>query len=302
MNDRPASFGSGEGATGDAVAQLIRPKPRDIGGFEVRRVLPAPGRRMIGPFVFFDQVGPADFAAGQGIDVRPHPHVCLATVTYLFEGMLMHRDSLGSAQLIEPGAVNLMTAGRGIVHSERAGPDRSVASRLHGIQSWMALPAAHEETDPDFSHYPATSIPSLQIGDAQVRVVLGEAFGSRSPVKVFSTTLYLDVRLPAGSRFHLPRTVPELAVHVVEGDVAHAGERVEGGVMAVLREGHDLQLEALSPARLIVIGGEPLGERHIWWNFVASDPVRIERAKDDWSAGRFPHVPGDEEEFIPLPD
>ncbi len=301
MSDQPCHEPECQHEEAGSVALVIRPRPRDLGGFQVRRVLPAAERRMIGPFVFFDQMGPADFAAGEGIDVRPHPHVCLATVTYLFDGALMHRDSLGSAQLIEPGAVNVMTAGRGIVHSERAGPDREVPSRLYGIQSWMALPREHEETDPAFEHFPADSIPSGAVDGATVCVVMGEAFGMRSPVQGLAQTLYLDVMLPAGQTFNLPRSVEEIGVYVVEGSVRIDGEAWEAGAMLVLREGADLDVAAVQGARLVIVGGESLGERHIWWNFVASDPVRIEQAKADWREGRFPRVPGDEEEFIPLP-
>jgi redox-sensitive bicupin YhaK (pirin superfamily) len=284
------------------VRRTVRPKPRDLGGFEVRRVLPAPDVRSVGPFVFFDQMGPADFRPGEGIDVRPHPHVCLATVTYLFEGELMHRDSLGSAQLIAPGAVNLMIAGHGIVHSERAGPDRDEASRLFGIQSWMALPAEHEETAPRFVHHPAGEIPEITCCGARVRVVMGEVDGTASPVEALSPTLYLDVDAPARTDFRLPGIAGHgRAVYVVSGAVTVDGSAFAAGNMLVLHEGADLALYADADSRLIVIGGEPLGRRHIWWNFVASDAARIERAKEDWRAGRFPAVPGDEDECIPLP-
>lgn len=303
MSSQPCRQPECTGQRPGDVALVIRSRARDLGGFEVRRLLPAAARRMVGPFVFFDQMGPGDFAPGEGIDVRPHPHVCLATVTWLFEGALMHRDSLGSAQLIEPGAVNLMTAGRGIVHSERAGPDRARQSRLFGIQCWLALPEEYEETAPDFRHHPASGIPEVAADDAVVKVVMGEACGARSPVRTFSPALYLEVRLPEGGGFALPRTAAhDLAAYVVDGPVRVNGEPFEAGVMAVLRDGVDLRLEAEADARLVLIGGAPLGERHIWWNFVASDPARIERAKSDWRHGRFPVVPGDEEAFIPLPE
>jgi redox-sensitive bicupin YhaK (pirin superfamily) len=298
----------GTRSPGAAIERLIVPSAKDIGDFEVRRVLPAPGRRSVGPFIFFDQMGPAAFPPGRGINVRPHPHVCLATITYLFEGEVMHRDSLGSAQLIRPGAVNLMTAGRGIVHSERAGPDLHTPSRLHGIQSWIALPQALEEIAPAFEHYPADEIPEHSPAPGlTVRVVMGSAWGLVSPVRSHSPVLYLDVDFAAAGSLHLPRADTEelavfvatgrVTVHGVQGDDAQAGS----GTMAVLAAGTDLKITAPQGTRAIVIGGAPLGPRRLWWNFVASDPSRIERAKRDWREGRFGRVPGDEEEFIPLP-
>jgi len=285
------------------IRRLIQPRPRDLGGFSVRRVLPAPGTRMVGPFIFFDHMGPADFAPGSGIDVRPHPHIGIATVTYLFEGALLHRDSLGCVQSIEPGAVNWMTAGRGIVHSERTGDAlRASGHRIHGIQSWVALPREAEECEPSFRHYEAAALPDFVQDDARLRIVAGEAFGHRSPVEVASPTWYVDARLPAGGVLTLPPEFEERAVYVAEGQLSLDGAAVEPGQMAVLEPGKTVQAAASSDVRAMLLGGAPAdGERHIWWNLVSSSPERIERAKDDWAAGRFPSVPG-ETEFIPLPE
>jgi redox-sensitive bicupin YhaK (pirin superfamily) len=285
---------------GGPVELLIEARVRSLGEFDVRRVLPAAQRRMVGPFVFFDHMGPADFPPGKGIAVRPHPHIGLATITYLFEGEIMHRDDLGFVQKIEPGAVNLMTAGRGIVHSERA-VDLSVAARLHGIQSWVALPLEAEETAPSFIHYSAATLPEIDVGGCAVRVVVGSAFGRTSPVAAYSPTLYLDVRMPANASFTLPADVAERAAYVASGGVLLDGRVLFDGTMVVARAGAALTLEAAGDARVLVIGGEPLGARHIWWNFVSSSKQRIERAKQDWLEGRFGKVPGDDE-FIPLPE
>ncbi len=291
-----------------AIDLTIRPRSRDLGGFSVRRVLPAAERRMVGPFIFFDEMGPAVLPPSQGMDVRPHPHIGLATVTYLFEGEIMHRDSLGSVQPIRPGAVNLMTAGRGIVHSERSGADRAVEARLHGLQLWIALPDDAEEIEPGFVHYAAEALPEFDVDGARVRLVMGEAYGRRSPVVSYSPIVYLEVRLPAGGAFSLPGGHSELAVYVVSGRVEATGQSEKEGstaydpnVMLVARRGAAPTLIARETARLVVIGGEPVGPRHIWWNFVSSSKERIERAKDDWRAMRFGTVPGDDE-FIPLPE
>ncbi len=288
------------GADG-AIELVIEPREKDLGGFSVRRVLPARERRMVGPFVFFDHMGPAEFPPGEGVQVRPHPHIGLATVTYLFEGEIMHRDSLGFVQPIRAGAVNLMTAGRGIVHSERAGDDLDTTSRLHGIQSWMALPLDLEEREPDFAHYPAADLPLLERDGASVRVIMGSAFGQASPVRADAPTLYLECRLAAGGRLRLPRDTDELAVYVVDGEVGIGGRDFSGGQMAVACPGAALELAAAADCRVMVIGGTSLGQRHIWWNFVSSSKERIEQAKQDWRDGRFAPVPGDDE-FIPLPD
>jgi redox-sensitive bicupin YhaK (pirin superfamily) len=285
------------------LASVIDARARDLGGFTVGRVLPAPARQMIGPFIFFDHMGPADFPPGQGIDVRPHPHIGLATVTYLFAGEIIHRDSLGSHQPIRPGDVNWMTAGRGIVHSERtgAGPRQS-GSRLDGLQLWVALPLEHEETSPEFHHHPARELPALDIAGTRVRVLAGSAFGARSPVRTFSSLFYADAALPAGSELALPQEYEERAAYIVSGAIECGGERAERGRMLVLTAGARASLRALTDARVALIGGAPIdGERHIFWNFVSSSRARIEQAKRDWREGRFPRVPGDDQEFIPLP-
>jgi redox-sensitive bicupin YhaK (pirin superfamily) len=282
---------------------VIEPRLRDLGGFSVRRVLPAPFHRMVGPFIFFDHMGPAEFAPGGGIDVRPHPHINLATVTYLFEGEILHRDSLGSAQAIRPGAINWMTAGRGIVHSERTPPElRAASHRLHGLQIWVALPRASEEQEPAFHHHPAEALPLVREAGIEARVLVGSAFGVSSPVRAGSPLAYLEVALDAGAVLPLDPGFPERAVYLVDGAVLLGGVRFEAGRMILLAR-EDRELRAESRTRLVVIAGEPLdGERHIEWNFVSSSRERIEAAKDDWRAGRFPLVPGDDQEFIPLPD
>jgi hypothetical protein len=285
----------------DGTIELtIEPKERDLGEFSVRRVLPSRERRMVGPFIFFDHMGPAEFPPGKGIAVRPHPHIGLATITYLFEGEIIHRDSLGYTQPIQAGAVNLMTAGRGIVHSERAGDDLHLVSRLHGIQSWMALPMEKEEIEPAFIHIGSDKLPQLDLGGASVRVIMGNAFEQASPVKTYSPTLYLDCRLAAGATLPLPDSCAEMAVYVVSGELQIDQEEIASGVMAIARAGKSVLLQATSDCHVMVIGGDPVGERHIWWNFVSSSRERIEQAKSDWQEGRFASVPGDDE-FIPLP-
>lgn len=290
-------------ATPEPIALVVEARPRDLGGFGVRRALPAGGRRMVGPFIFFDHLGPTELPPGRGIDVRPHPHIGLATVTYLFAGEMVHRDSLGSHQPIRPGDVNWMLAGRGIVHSERTGDEvRRRGGPLHGIQSWVALPRADEENAPFFDHHPAETIPEVERPGAALRVVAGTAYGARSPVRISSPTLYVAATLEAGIALPLPDEHPERAVYVVEGELAVGPRRFGPGAMVVLRPG-PAEVRALAAARLVIIGGAPLeGERHIWWNFVASAPERIERAKADWREGRFGVVPGDERELIPLPE
>jgi redox-sensitive bicupin YhaK (pirin superfamily) len=283
------------------IELTIEPRIRSLGEFDVRRVLPAVERRMVGPFVFLDHMGPAVFPPGRGIAVRPHPHIGLATITYLFEGEIMHRDSLGVVQLIQAGAVNLMTAGRGIVHSERASDDIAVTSRLHGIQSWLALPLELEEMEPGFVHYPSASLPELALGEATVRLIMGVAYGARSPVVTYSPTLYLEVRLPAGAEIVLPNDVSERAAYVTEGAIAIGAEEYREGTLAVARSGVDVRLRASTPSRVMVVGGAPVGRRHVWWNFVSSSKERIEQAKLEWAEGRMGKVPGDDE-FIPLPE
>jgi len=282
---------------------LLQPHDKDLGGgFKVRRLLPAAKQRSVGPFVFFDHFGPATETPGSEHDVRPHPHIGLATVTYLFEGAMMHRDSLGSVQEIRPGAINWMTAGRGIVHSERK-PDtlRDATYVNHGLQLWVALPQAHEEVEPSFVHTAAADIPALEVQGVPVRVLVGEAFGVRSPVATLSQTVYLDVALPPGGRFELPALARELAVYPVDGDITLDGEPVAQHQMAMLAEGQGGVLAAQGAVRLVVIGGEPLdGPRFITWNFVSSRRERILEAGADWAAQRMGQVPG-ETEFIPLP-
>jgi redox-sensitive bicupin YhaK (pirin superfamily) len=256
---------------------------------------------MVGPFVFFDHMGPAEFPPGKGIAVRPHPHIGIATITYLFQGEIMHRDSLGVEQPITAGAVNLMVAGSGIVHSERAGSDLDMASHLHGIQSWIALPTEQEEIDAAFTHYPAAALPDIVLDRARVRIIMGEAYGERSPVQTFSRTLYLDVHLQAGARLALPEDEEELAFYVVEGAVEVDGEPVETGVMAVACAEGSISIRALAESRVMVVGGRNIGPRRIFWNFVSTTQERIELAKQDWRDQKFATVPGDAE-FIPLPE
>jgi redox-sensitive bicupin YhaK (pirin superfamily) len=284
-----------------SVELLIEPRPRDLGEFTVRRVLPSPKRRMVGPFIFFDHMGPAEFPPGKGIAVRPHPHIGIATITYLFDGEIMHRDSLGCEQPIRPGAVNLMTAGRGIAHSERAGDDLGELSSLHGIQSWIALPLEEEEREPAFRHFPANEVPELTVEGVTVRVIMGEAFNEQSPVTSYSDTLYLDCTMPGGTTLDVPTEPRERAVYVVSGLVSIEGQAYGEGSMAVLGAEHAVTIAASEESRVMMIGGEPVGTRYIWWNFVSSSRERIEQAKQDWQAGNFEPVPGDDE-FIPLPD
>jgi redox-sensitive bicupin YhaK (pirin superfamily) len=283
---------------------IIEGQPRTIDGFAVLRVLPSAARRLVGPFIFFDHTGPAELAPGQAIDVRPHPHINLATVTYLFEGELLHRDNIGSEQNIRPGAINWMTAGRGIAHSERTPAAlRRTGSRMHGLQVWVALPKEHEEIEPDFHHHPSESLPVVETEGTTVRVLAGSAFGQTSPVRALSPLFYVDVTLPAGASLSVPREPRERAAYVVEGVVSFAREPVRAGHMIVFAERDEPVLLAVQPSRVMLLGGEPMdGERHIWWNFVSSSKDRIERAKRDWREGRFAKIPGDDTEFIPLPD
>ena len=286
----------------NSIGDVLEPEVKDLGGFEARRVLPHPTRQMVGPFIFFDHLGPATFAVGQGIDVRPHPHINLATVTYLFEGVLLHSDSLKVVQEIHPGAVNWMTAGRGIVHSERSpNAERSRETRLHGIQTWIALPEEHEETEPWFRHYSATDIPAWQDGGVEITLIAGQAYGRTSPVQTFSPMIYLDVQLPTGTQFTLPPDYSEQAVYSVTNGLSIDGELLEPQRMIVLNPEKTVSISAEADARCIVVGGEPVGERHKWWNFVSSRLERIEQAKADWKNGQFERVPH-ETEFIPLPE
>jgi redox-sensitive bicupin YhaK (pirin superfamily) len=280
----------------------LRPHLKDLGGgFTVRRLLPAAARQAVGPFLFFDHFGPVQAGPGDNHDVRPHPHIGLATVTYLFEGAMQHTDSTGAVQRIEPGAINWMTAGCGIVHAERTPADlRGQPRRSHGLQLWAALPLADEEMAPAFAHTPAASIPALEVGGAQLRVLIGSAFGVSSPVAVRSPMLYLDMQLAAGDALPLPPAA-ERAVYTVEGSTLLDGRPLPLHTLVLLAPGDEPLISAEGPARVVLIGGEPLGPRHLWWNFVSSRPERIRQAADDWAAGRFPAVPGDSE-FIPLPE
>ena len=286
----------------DTERLLLTAHTRDLGGgFTVRRLLPAMARQAVGPFIFFDHFGPITAQPSDNHDVRPHPHIGLATVTYLFEGAMLHRDSLGQVQRIEPGAINWMTAGRGIVHSERTPDDlRGQVRQGHGLQLWVALPEADEEIAPSFAHTPASAIPALEVGGARLRVLVGEAFGVSSPVAVRSPTLYLDMHLSAGDALPMP-PAEERALYVVEGDAQLDGEDLPPGRMVVLAPGEEPMLSADADARVVLIGGAPLGHRYLWWNFVSSRKERLIQAADDWAAQRMGQVPG-ETEFIPLPD
>jgi len=294
----------------DAIETVIIPRARDLGGFEVRRALPAPRRQMVGPFIFFDQMGPAEFLTGQGIDVRPHPHIGLATVTYLLDGRMHHRDSLGTDQWIEPGAVNWMMAGHGITHSERTdGAERQRARRLFGLQTWVALPDGAEDDPAGFTHLGREALPVLSGEGKKVRLILGNAWGERVPMHLPSEMFYADAVLDPGAAIPLPDEHEDRGVYVLSGSVTVAGQVFEAGQMMVFRPGDRVSLGAGDAgARLMILGGATLGgPRHIWWNFVASSKERIEAAKEawragDWEHGRFRLPPGDDAEFIPLPE
>ena len=286
------------------VELVLLPRTHDVGGFEVRRALPAKERQLVGPFIFFDQMGPGEFLAGRGLDVRPHPHIGLATVTYLFEGEILHRDSLGSAQPIRPGDVNWMTAGHGIAHSERTDPAQRVQrNRLFGIQSWVALPRTQEETAPTFVHHPGATLPLAEEGGMRLRLVAGTGWGLAAPVAVSSPLFYADATLDPGAAVPLPAEHEERGAYVVQGAVEIAGTRFEAGRMLLFRAGDQLALRAgPQGARLLLLGGAAMdGPRFIFWNFVSSSRERIEQAKADWKEGRFGKILGDEHEFIPLP-
>lgn len=286
-----------------SIAATLKPHLRDLGGFQVQRLLPAFPRKMVGPFIFFDHFGPVSFAAGQGADVRPHPHIGLATVTYLFEGAQVHRDSLGSVQRIDPGDVNWMTAGSGIVHSERSSPeDRAAGHRLHGLQTWVALPKSHEQVEPSFSHHAKESLPQIMLPGVTMRVIAGTAFGQRAPTPTFSPIFYVAVDMTAGAGFDLPPEHEQRAVYAVEGEVRVAGEGLPLRHMAVLEPWTTVRIEAASAARFVLLGGATMdGDRLIWWNFVASSRELIDAAAARWRAQDFPPVPS-ETEFIPLPE
>lgn len=294
----------------DAIETLIVPRARDLGGFEVRRALPAPKRQMVGPFIFFDQAGPAELLSGQGIDVRPHPHIGLGTVTYLFQGDFHHRDSTGADQIIRPGALNWMVAGRGVSHSERTSATaRSGPNSLSGIQTWLALPEADEEMDPMFEHHGKETLPVIEDRGVSLRLILGNAYGETAPATMFSETFYADVTLDAGARLPLPDNHEDRGIYIVDGSISIAGQNFEAAQMMVFRPGDRITIAAGERgARLMVLGGATLsGPRYIWWNFVASSRERIEEAKAEWRAqnwgkGRFDLPANDRDEHIPLPD
>ena len=286
-----------------SAISLLKPHTKDLGGFSVRRLLPGHPHKMVGPFIFFDHMGPAQLAAGTGVDVRPHPHIGLATVTYLFEGAFMHRDSLGTVQRIEPGAVNWMTAGKGISHSERSPDDlRPAGPKLHGIQTWVALPLEHEGCEPTFSHHPKSTVPRITLPGVDMHLIAGTAYGRTAPTPTYSPLFYLAVEMEAGSSFDLPLEHEERGVYVVCGEVEVAGSQLPEHHFAVLPPSETVRVSARSVARVMLLGGSPLeGDRHIWWNFVASSRALIAEASERWSGGTFPMVPGDPE-FIPLPE
>jgi redox-sensitive bicupin YhaK (pirin superfamily) len=284
----------------DIVLQTITPTSHNLGDFRVARSLPAKGRTMVGPFIFFDQAGPARIGAGQGIDVRPHPHINLATVTFMYEGAFVHRDSLGSEQLIEAGAVNLMTAGKGIVHSERS-PDaeRAKESKLSAIQTWLALPDRHEEMDPAFEHVPADRLPVIDGAGARARVIMGSLWGESAPVTTYAETIYADIQL---TPIPIDPEADERALYVSGGDAALNGRVLQPQTLYVLRPGVRATLSSIDGGRVMLCGGEAFTTpRHVWWNFVASTPERLMQAREDWEAMRFPLIPGDDQEFIPIP-
>jgi redox-sensitive bicupin YhaK (pirin superfamily) len=294
----------------DAIETQIIPRARDLGGFEVRRALPAPARQMVGPFIFFDQMGPAEFLTGNGIDVRPHPHIGLATVTYLYDGEFQHRDSLGTNQMIYPGEVNWMIAGQGVTHSERtSAATRAGKSSLFGIQTWVALPDHAEETVAKFEHHGKDALPLLKGEGKTVRLILGSAWGAKAPVKTFTEMFYADVVLEPGAALPLPDNHEDRGLYITQGAIEVAGDRFESGRMMVFRPGDAISVRAGEQgARLMLLGGETLnGPRYIWWNFVASSQEKIDAARDawakgDWAHGRFHLPPGDDREFIPLPE
>lgn len=287
----------------EAVLKTVQPVSHDLGGFTVRRAVPSAQQRMVGPFVFVDEFGPARLDPGNGMDVRPHPHIGLATVTYLLEGAIDHRDSLGSHATIRPGAVNLMTAGRGIVHSERTpAPERAAGFALYGMQTWLALPEALEETDPAFESMPAEALPVVSDGGVEARVIMGSLWGERAPTTCHAETIYADIALAAGGAIPIEAEADERAIMLIGGEASVDGEPLELYALHVLRPGLAMTLASAGGGRVMLLGGEAMGPRRVYWNFVSSRMERIEQAKDDWREGRFPLVPGDSEEFIPLPD
>lgn len=287
----------------DIVIQSVTPTTHDLGDFRVHRSLPVKGRTMVGPFIFFDQAGPARIAPGQGIDVRPHPHINLATVTYMFEGAFLHRDSLGTEQLIEPGAVNLMTAGSGIVHSERSpDADRVKESKLSAIQTWLALPDGQEERDPAFEHVAEDRLPIVDCGQARARIIMGSLWGESAPVTTYADTIYADIQLLPGGSVPIDAEAEERALYVAGGDAALDGVALAPQTLYVLRPGVRATLMSVDGGRVMLCGGEAFKTpRHVWWNFVSSSPDRLMQAREDWQAMRFPLIPGDDQEYIPIP-
>jgi redox-sensitive bicupin YhaK (pirin superfamily) len=287
----------------DSALTLITPVTHDLGAFTVRRTLPSRGRTMVGPFIFVDQIGPARMDPGVGMDVRPHPHINLSTVTYLFEGAIGHRDSLGTAQVIEPGAINLMTAGSGIVHSERTPPDvRAAGSPIYGMQTWLALPDGREDIDPAFEHIASDGLPLIEAPGVNARVLMGSLWGQSAAVSQHAATIYADIQLDAGASIPIDAEADERAVLLVEGEASIGGVPLEAFTLSILAPGVPMTLTATKPSRLMLLGGEAFATpRHVWWNFVSSSRDRINQAKHDWQAGNFPLVPGDEHEFIPIP-
>jgi len=284
------------------LLKTISPNERDLGGFSVRRSLPAAGQKMVGPWIFFDHMGPAEFAPGDGINVRPHPHINLATVTYLFEGEILHRDSVGSCQTILPGDINLMVAGRGITHSERCSESTLRTGQcIHALQLWLALPEEYEEIEPAFYHYPAVNIPSAVIKGVKVRLMMGQAYDMSSPVKTFARTLYIEADLKPEQSL-IPPHEEELAIYVAQGEIEIEGQSIPEFTMAVLNTDKLSAIKAKQESRIALIGGDNIGPRYIDWNFVSSQKERIEKAKQNWQQGNFDNVVGDEEEFIPLPE
>jgi redox-sensitive bicupin YhaK (pirin superfamily) len=294
----------GDAFASDQIELMVIPNAKDIGGFQVRRALPTAKRRLVGPFIFFDRMGPAILRAGQALDVRPHPHIGLSTVTYLFDGKIRHRDSLGTEMVIQPGDVNLMTAGRGIVHSERTPQElRGAPMSVSGLQTWLALPDDKEEVDPIFENTAAMRLPEIDAEGVSGRVVIGAFSGLRSPVATASDTLYADLALAPGASVKIPADAEERAIYTLEGEVSITGDRFPAERLLVFRPGDEIVVSSEGGAHFMLFGGASLGsKRYIWWNFVSSSKERIEQAKEEWKTGRFDIVPGDEEEFIPLPD
>lgn len=285
----------------EAIDIIVRPREKDLGEFMVRRTLPTSQRKTVGPWIFFDHMGPANFSAGSGVNVRPHPHINLATVTYLFEGEILHRDSIGSYATITPGDINLMVAGKGITHSERERPEvKNVPHTLHGLQLWLALPEEDEEIEPAFYHYPAASIPSVTVDGVPLRVLMGTAYGVTSPVKTYAETLYVEAHMQAGQSLTLPNT-EERAIYVAKGSLKIQDTVIPEFSMVILSAADSVVVDATADTRIALIGGEKIGKRYIEWNFISSSKERVEQAKRDWQSGSFPKVVDDEDEFIPLP-